>query len=346
MVELGGGPSARRTCRRVADCTRGRAPSDQRSRRDPKGSQRGKDFRCGTGGRRQPPPARHRRVARQGQDDRGLPRPRLRRGVARSATSATCRAARRRSPPTYKGDLWSTAGRRRRQRLRAGLRRRRRQASSRSPSSRPAEGRRRALPRDRRGPRGRGHRLAPARGAQADGAGAPDGLPRDHPEPRSRGAVANPREHRPALVDAQETRRILDRLYGYEVSPGAVEEGHAAAVGRPGAVASRPGWSSSANASGWRSGAAEYWDLEGTFDAGAPKPATRVVRRHAGRASTARGSPPAATSTQDGQLVRATSCTSTRPVRRGWPPRLARTRRSRCARRGAALPPLAVPRRS
>ena len=32
-------------------------------------------------------------------------------------------------------------------------------------------------------------------------------------------AVANPRQLNQRLVDAQETRRILDRLYGYEVSP-------------------------------------------------------------------------------------------------------------------------------
>lgn len=32
-------------------------------------------------------------------------------------------------------------------------------------------------------------------------------------------AVANPRELNKRMVDAQETRRILDRLYGYEVSP-------------------------------------------------------------------------------------------------------------------------------
>ena len=32
-------------------------------------------------------------------------------------------------------------------------------------------------------------------------------------------AVANPRDLDEDLVDAQETRRILDRLYGYEVSP-------------------------------------------------------------------------------------------------------------------------------
>ncbi len=32
-------------------------------------------------------------------------------------------------------------------------------------------------------------------------------------------AIENPRELDRRLVDAQETRRILDRLYGYEVSP-------------------------------------------------------------------------------------------------------------------------------
>ena len=55
-------------------------------------------------------------------------------------------------------------------------------------------------------------------------------------EPAIRAAVENLRDLDHDLVDAQETRRILDRLYGYEVSPGAVEEGHAEAVGGPGAV--------------------------------------------------------------------------------------------------------------
>ncbi|ABK69586.1 type I DNA topoisomerase [Mycolicibacterium smegmatis] len=38
-------------------------------------------------------------------------------------------------------------------------------------------------------------------------------------EPAIRNAAENPRDLDIALVDAQETRRILDRLYGYEVSP-------------------------------------------------------------------------------------------------------------------------------
>jgi DNA topoisomerase-1 len=38
-------------------------------------------------------------------------------------------------------------------------------------------------------------------------------------EPAILAAVANPRELDLSLVDAQETRRIVDRLYGYEVSP-------------------------------------------------------------------------------------------------------------------------------
>ena len=42
-----------------------------------------------------------------------------------------------------------------------------------------------------------------------------------------------------------------------------MEEGHAAAVGRPRAVASPPGSSSSASGSAWRSAPPSYWDLDG-----------------------------------------------------------------------------------
>ena len=73
-------------------------------------------------------------------------------------------------------------------------------------------------------------------------------------------------DHR--LVDAQETRRILDRLYGYEVSPvlwKKVTRGLSA--GRVQSVATRLVVQRERERMAFRS--AEYWDLLATFDPGA-----------------------------------------------------------------------------
>ncbi len=80
-------------------------------------------------------------------------------------------------------------------------------------------------------------------------------------------AVASPREIDMDLVEAQEARRILDRLYGYEVSPvlwKTVMSGLSA--GRVQSVATRLVVAKERERIAFRTAA--YWDLEGTFDAG------------------------------------------------------------------------------
>jgi DNA topoisomerase-1 len=81
-------------------------------------------------------------------------------------------------------------------------------------------------------------------------------------------AVESPREIDMDLVEAQEARRILDRLYGYEVSPvlwKKVMSGLSA--GRVQSVATRLVVDRERDRIKFR--LASYWDLEGTFDAGA-----------------------------------------------------------------------------
>lgn len=77
-------------------------------------------------------------------------------------------------------------------------------------------------------------------------------------------ALQNTRELDDRLVDAQETRRILDRLYGYEVSPvlwRKVRQGLSA--GRVQSVATRMVVERERERMAFR--AADYWDLTATF---------------------------------------------------------------------------------
>ncbi|WP_182112968.1 MULTISPECIES: type I DNA topoisomerase [unclassified Actinotalea] len=82
-------------------------------------------------------------------------------------------------------------------------------------------------------------------------------------------ALASTRTLDERLVDAQETRRILDRLYGYEVSPvlwRKVRQGLSA--GRVQSVATRLVVERERERMAFR--AAEYWDVTGTFAQSAP----------------------------------------------------------------------------
>ena len=87
-------------------------------------------------------------------------------------------------------------------------------------------------------------------------------------KPAIQAAVESPRDIDMDLVEAQEARRILDRLYGYEVSPvlwKKVMSGLSA--GRVQSVATRLVVDRERERIAFRTAA--YWDLEGTFDAGA-----------------------------------------------------------------------------
>ncbi|MFI5800915.1 type I DNA topoisomerase [Streptomyces sp. NPDC051677] len=96
-----------------------------------------------------------------------------------------------------------------------------------------------------------------------------------------RAAVANPRQLNQKLVDAQETRRILDRLYGYEVSPVLWKKVMPRlSAGRVQSVATRLVVERERERIAFRS--AEYWDLTGTFAtgrAGDPSDPSSLVAR-------------------------------------------------------------------
>ncbi|MGQ4387463.1 type I DNA topoisomerase [Streptomyces sp. SAS_270] len=96
-----------------------------------------------------------------------------------------------------------------------------------------------------------------------------------------RAAVANPRDLNQRMVDAQETRRILDRLYGYEVSPVLWKKVMPRlSAGRVQSVATRLVVERERERIAFRS--AEYWDLTGTFGtgrAGDPSDPSQLIAR-------------------------------------------------------------------
>ncbi|MFI2791423.1 DNA topoisomerase, partial [Kitasatospora sp. NPDC018614] len=87
-------------------------------------------------------------------------------------------------------------------------------------------------------------------------------------EPAIRAAAEDTRELDTDLVDAQETRRILDRLYGYEVSPVLWKKVMPKlSAGRVQSVATRVIVQRERERMAFKS--ASYWDISATLDAGA-----------------------------------------------------------------------------
>jgi DNA topoisomerase-1 len=88
--------------------------------------------------------------------------------------------------------------------------------------------------------------------------------------PAIREAFANPRELNMLLVNAQETRRLLDRLYGYDVSEVAWKKVNPGlSAGRVQSVATRLVVEREREIMAFVS--AGWWDLQGTFAASAPE---------------------------------------------------------------------------
>ena len=90
-------------------------------------------------------------------------------------------------------------------------------------------------------------------------------------EPAIRDAAEHPRDLDIDLVDAQETRRILDRLYGYEVSPVLWKKvGRGLSAGRVQSVATRIIVQRERERMAFRS--ASYWDIAAELDASVSDP--------------------------------------------------------------------------
>jgi DNA topoisomerase-1 len=122
-------------------------------------------------------------------------------------------------------------------------------------------------------------------------------------KPAIQAAVANPREINRALVDAQEARRILDRLYGYEISPLLWKKIRPRlSAGRVQSVAIR--MVVERERARMRFKESVYWDLEGTFrtDQGKEFPA-KLVSLHGKRLATGKDFDPETGIFKDGSTV-------------------------------------------
>jgi len=133
-------------------------------------------------------------------------------------------------------------------------------------------------------------------------------------------AVASPRELDTALVDAQETRRILDRLYGYEVSPVLWKKVlPKLSAGRVQSVATRivVERERARIGSGPRTTGALRGPSTSSSRQPVPTPGNRGGCRPTSSRSTIAEWPPAVTSTRTPAGSPATWCTSTRPAPAG-----------------------------
>jgi len=146
-------------------------------------------------------------------------------------------------------------------------------------------------------------------------------------------ALTETREIDDALVDAQETRRILDRLYGYGVSPvlwRKIMQGLSA--GRVQSVATR--LVVERERERMRFVAADYWDIVATFEPGAFT--ARLAAVDGKRVAQGRDFG------RTGRSARPRSFSSPRPTHASWPPsstaRHSRSRRSRRSRTPAGPP--------
>ena len=133
-----------------------------------------------------------------------------------------------------------------------------------------------------------------------------------------RAAAENTRELDQDLVDAQETRRILDRLYGYEVSPVLWKKiTRGLSAGRVQSVATRIVVDRERERMKFVS--ASYWDISAKLDAGEDaEPRTfgaRLVTVDGNKLATGRDFGP------DGQLKSDVAACSTRPTRVASPTR-------------------------